>query len=174
MSHYTAGSSEDWLKLKHHTNKPRAYGFSCGGRDSDWDFADRNSEHYYTSNGPMQLLNNNGGCESDDDEERPCEVFCPYSYQYQSYQDPQPQQQQQTSESDSGSMDVDMEVEMSDTTLAQGPTVMHYAQQQPMQQQQFFQQSPNTVNKRKRTCELEMAAEQFGGVDLSKRMRVGA
>jgi hypothetical protein len=163
MSAYT--TSRNWLSLKHHTEP--VYGFSCGDRDSDWDFADTPSRGYCfaSEDTPIQLLNNSGGMDEDD------VVVKDVWYPHQSATAPATQAAQQDSEmsdDQSSADDMDMDVDI----------------QQPVQQQMQYQQTQpvnTTVNKRKRGADaLEMSAGiatyeyQQMVFDPSKRVRVGA
>jgi len=164
-------SHDSWLSLKHRTKPSCVYGFACGDRDSDWDFADTPSRGYSfaTEETPIQLLNNSGGM--DEDEVPVKNIWCPY--QTPASTAPVVVEEEMSSSDD---MDMDMDV--------QQPTQMVQQQQQCVQQQQQFEQqqfAQPTVNKRKRGAEsLEMNSGmtayeyQQMSFDGSKRVRVGA
>jgi hypothetical protein len=157
-----ASTHDNWLNLKHHTKPSCVYGFACGLRDNDWDFADTPSRGYSFSSedSPMQLRNNSGGMDEDDVSVK--DVWYPH---------------QATREFDAEKIDS----EMSDDHPAAACMAMDVEHQQ---QHEYFQHNPvaPATNKRKRKPdnEINSGVSTYGCQQMTfdsaapKRARVGA
>jgi len=164
MSAFTS-AHDNWLNLKHHTKPSCVYGFACGLRDSDWDFADTPSRGYSFSSedSPIQLRNNSGGMDEDDVSVK--DVWYPH---------------QATREFDAEKIDS----EMSDDHSAVACMAMDIEHQPVQQQHEYFQHNPvaPATNKRKRNSdnEINSGVSTYGCQQMTfdsaapKRARVGA